>query len=216
MKKNASWKANPEDRAFRAVREKIILSAVELIIETGVAGLRLDAVARHAGLARSSLYRYFDNKDQLVFELLEYEFELVMRRIREDTAQIENVAEKLIENAYRSVEACRSDPTMVRLVGNGDEKTVSLIAFALREVPRRRAPLMAEWGLFANEPPAVAERKSENLVHWLLCVVYSMVVFGNGRLDREQERQMFSDMLKPVLTGLLPVPDAAATIIGQS
>jgi AcrR family transcriptional regulator len=53
-----------EARADRA----ILTAALELIAEGGVHALRVDDVARHAGVGKASIYRRYRSKDQLVTE----------------------------------------------------------------------------------------------------------------------------------------------------
>src|SRR3954449_6012655 len=51
-----------EARADRA----IITAALELMAEHGVQALRVDDVARHAGVGKATIYRRYRSKDQLV------------------------------------------------------------------------------------------------------------------------------------------------------
>jgi AcrR family transcriptional regulator len=44
---------------------EIVSAALELFVERGYAATRLDDVARHAGVAKGTVYLYFDNKDAL-------------------------------------------------------------------------------------------------------------------------------------------------------
>src|SRR4051794_23116301 len=53
-----------EARADRA----IISAALELMAEHGVQALRVDDVARHAGVGKATIYRRYRSKDQLVTE----------------------------------------------------------------------------------------------------------------------------------------------------
>ena len=61
-----TWKAQPQGPEYDAVRQRIVDAAEHLIRDGGVGALRQEAVAAHAGLARSSVYRYFDSKEELV------------------------------------------------------------------------------------------------------------------------------------------------------
>lgn len=46
-------------------REELLASAEAVIEETGVAGLTIDRVASRAGVAKGTVYLYFDSKEQL-------------------------------------------------------------------------------------------------------------------------------------------------------
>ncbi len=48
-------------------RQKALTAAFELIAEVGIAGLTVDAVAKKSGVAKSTIYRNFDDSDTLLF-----------------------------------------------------------------------------------------------------------------------------------------------------
>lgn len=55
-------------------REQIVTAAERLLAEQGVGALTAGAVASRAGIARNSLYRYFDSMDDLVELVVTDEF----------------------------------------------------------------------------------------------------------------------------------------------
>ncbi|MFN8040076.1 MAG: TetR/AcrR family transcriptional regulator [Acidimicrobiales bacterium] len=61
-----AWKARPEGPEYEAVRERLVDAAEAIVREKGPAALRLDSVAEAAGLHRSSVYRYFGSKEDLL------------------------------------------------------------------------------------------------------------------------------------------------------
>src|SRR5262249_14580361 len=61
--------ARPVGRPREARADRAILTAaLELIADHGVQALRVDDVARHAGVGKASIYRRYRSKDQLVTE----------------------------------------------------------------------------------------------------------------------------------------------------
>ena len=62
----ADWKAKARGPEYEAVRKRVVAAAEEIVRDQGVAALRLDSVADRAGLHRSSIYRYFDSKEELI------------------------------------------------------------------------------------------------------------------------------------------------------
>jgi len=52
------------------VREEILDAARRVLLDQGVAGMTLTAVARELGLTKAALYYYFASKEVLVFELI--------------------------------------------------------------------------------------------------------------------------------------------------
>jgi len=66
MNRRSSLKKRRQDQ----VREEILEAAREVLLNEGVAGLTLSAVARNLELTKAALYYYFDSKEALVFELI--------------------------------------------------------------------------------------------------------------------------------------------------
>ena len=60
------WKARPEGPEYEVVKGRLVDAAEEIVREGGVNALRLDSVAEAAGLHRSSVYRYFASKEELL------------------------------------------------------------------------------------------------------------------------------------------------------
>ena len=56
----------PATAKGRAMRERILQAAAELIAEKGSAGMSLDDVRARTGASRSQLYHYFEDRDDLV------------------------------------------------------------------------------------------------------------------------------------------------------
>ncbi|MGZ4711982.1 MAG: TetR/AcrR family transcriptional regulator [Acidimicrobiia bacterium] len=60
------WKARPAGPDYEATRQRLVDAAEAVVRERGVGALRLDSVAEAVGLHRSSIYRYFDSKEELI------------------------------------------------------------------------------------------------------------------------------------------------------
>lgn len=60
------WKARPGGPDYEAVRARLVDAAESIVRDRGVRALRLDSVAESAGLHRSSVYRYFGSKEELL------------------------------------------------------------------------------------------------------------------------------------------------------
>ncbi len=200
MTKSTSWKADPNDPVYDEMRLRILSSASEIILETGISRLRLDGVAKRAGVSRSSLYRYFDSKEQVVYELLVYEFNKLAERMTRETQSINDPVERLLEAVVLSVEAYRQDPNIRKLVGPGNEYSIGVISFALERITGRITPFIREFGFFANETLSVREKKNDYLARWLMNIIFSLGVFGCGGLSTKEEKAMLKAMLVPILS----------------
>jgi AcrR family transcriptional regulator len=61
--------ARRERRRERS-REEIVAAARRVLLEKGIAGTTLDAVAEEVGLTKAALYYYYPSKDALLFEIM--------------------------------------------------------------------------------------------------------------------------------------------------
>ncbi len=52
-------------------REKILSSAGAILLDAGVSGFTVDAVVRSSGVAKTTIYRHFDNSAQLIIDALD-------------------------------------------------------------------------------------------------------------------------------------------------
>ena len=59
------WRRLPEERP-----RQILDAALEVFGERGLAGAKLDEIARRAGVSKGTIYLYFPNKEELFREMI--------------------------------------------------------------------------------------------------------------------------------------------------
>ncbi len=80
---------------------ELLAAALELFVEKGYAGTRLDDVAHRAGVSKGTLYLYFENKEDLFKAVVR---ESVVERITETADEIERfegTSDALLEHVVR-------------------------------------------------------------------------------------------------------------------
>src|SRR2546422_3246024 len=70
----------PATAKGRAMRERIVQAAAELVAEKGVAGVSLDDFRARPGPSRSQLYHYFEDRDDLIRAVVEATTDAVLGR----------------------------------------------------------------------------------------------------------------------------------------
>lgn len=77
-------------------KQKILLTMLELVVKQGVHGTTMSQLARETGMASSTLYHYYNNKQAILND--------IYRMIREDfgTILIQNSEGKTKEEIYKS------------------------------------------------------------------------------------------------------------------
>jgi len=63
-------------------RREILEAAFEVLLELGPNKATLDDIAKRAGLAKTSLYYYFDDKKEIVREIISHEIERLVSEMR--------------------------------------------------------------------------------------------------------------------------------------
>src|SRR5262252_847752 len=76
----------------RAMRDRIIQSAAELIFATGARETTLDQVRSAVGASKSQLYHYFGDKDELLRAVIDFQAALIMEAQQPELGAIDSIA----------------------------------------------------------------------------------------------------------------------------
>jgi len=201
MKSGAYWKAKPGEAEYDEMRARLVSAAWEEISDYGVERLALNAVARRADCARSSVYRYFDNKEQLLYaviqeRLLEFGLELdkTLRRYKDP-------GEQMVRGVYLTVKAIRNGPALqLHEVLRAAEDGESAGLIDLDRLPALSSTLLYIDPVFsrAREQGLVRDGVSDDDVFdWLVMVVSSLVNKANYGSKPRSELAYLRKMLIP-------------------
>src|SRR4029077_15051561 len=80
-------------------------AGASLLLEFGLRRWSMDDVADRAGVGRTSVYRKFSSRDDLVYAVLARELHQVFRSINETAARFDRLDDKLIEGALVALAA---------------------------------------------------------------------------------------------------------------
>lgn len=83
----------------------IVAAAIEEFCAAGLAGARLDQVAQRAGVAKGTLYLYFDSKEELFKAAVRALIHPLMDRIDRDIAEFQGSTEELLRRAILTAHA---------------------------------------------------------------------------------------------------------------
>ncbi|HLU55691.1 MAG TPA: TetR/AcrR family transcriptional regulator C-terminal ligand-binding domain-containing protein [Pseudonocardia sp.] len=137
----------PGGRTAR-VRAQVLAATVELVARDGIAGLRYEEVAERAGVNKTSVYRNWPDREELVVEaLLRYIDDLVsigdtgdLRRDLVDflVAIADSLAKPTVRAVEQATQAARDSPVVRRAVARVFEERGAAV--------RRRVALAVERG----------------------------------------------------------------------
>jgi AcrR family transcriptional regulator len=193
-----AWKARPEGPDYDATRRRLVVAAEAIVREDGVNALRLDSVADGADLHRSSVYRYFNSKEELITAVV-VEATLrvgrqVIHRLGDDAPPerflVEGLALALAEMANDEVHRSLLDPSASEAMARAGGK-------ALTEGIR---PLVEPMFVAAAEQGVLREGVTpDDALRWLQIVASGLVRSPNVVPDRDELADLLERMLVPAL-----------------
>lgn len=134
----------PATARGRATRERILEAAADLIQWRGVAAVTLDDVERAAGVGRSQLYHYFDDRDDLIRSVIHSTVDTVLAAQEPLLLDVDSLAgidrwfDAIVANGTRqdAVGGCAIGSLASQLSGRNDLTRQAFVdAFARWEAP---------------------------------------------------------------------------------
>jgi AcrR family transcriptional regulator len=121
--------------------EAILRAALELFAERGVEGTSIEQIAKRAGVARLTVYRRWDSKEELIAQAIETAREGILdpSSLEDDDTPLARLIERMVEESVEPL----ADPGLraltARLIGSGTSHPSLLETYWEHYVvPRRR------------------------------------------------------------------------------
>ena len=163
----------------------ILAAAREVLSEKGFNDTLISDIAERAGVVEGSIYRYFENKRDLLFRVAEDWFEEMIDADEATLMAISGGRNRLRYVIYRHLTAIRTEPAMSRLVFQHlrpDPQYRETRLFALHRAYTRQLVRVVEDGIAAGEFRAgVSPRLVRDLVYG--CVEHRTWAFLRGEGD---------------------------------
>ena len=200
MNKPAHWKAKSHRAEYDEMRERLTTAAWDYACREGLKRLTLNAVAEEAGCARSSVYRYFDNKQQLLGAVLQDRIYALGQELDKELRRYTDPREQLVLGLYLAVCAIKAGPSLELLQFIPMEEGGEFADLMLRYVPEIAADIFSidpVFGRAREEGLLRPDVEEEDILRWMVLVGLGLVQqaeFGN---DREAELAYLRKMLLP-------------------
>jgi len=85
------------------VKDRIIERATTLFTENGIKSITMDELAQYMGMSKRTIYEYFNDKRELIYECVLYMERLQDQRMRQILDQSENMFEALVKMYQESL-----------------------------------------------------------------------------------------------------------------
>lgn len=98
--------------------ENRIFKALSRVIKSvGIFGVTIEKIADEVGMAKSSLYEYFENKNAMIRQLIEGEMNLLATIIAENSAEAKNFTEYLYVMVWTEFHYFLKRPSVIAIAG---------------------------------------------------------------------------------------------------
>jgi len=134
---------NANKKAAKGSRERILGAALDEFAGNGLAGARVDRIARRAGVNKAMIYYHFDSKEHLYLKVLENEVKAraatVAREI-ESGKGLEGILEFIAEAYYKFLApGTKLAPLFLREMAGGGERLKRIVPDLVihKDLPRK-------------------------------------------------------------------------------
>ena len=180
----------------RSLADRILDAALACIARVGVGKTTLDDVAREAGCARATLYRYYPNKNHLVAALVAREVSVAGQRISDAAADATTLTDAVVAVITTGADALQSHSALTFVAAYEPEVLLPFLTFEQEEtVLYVGAALVAP--VFAQFVPL---RRAERLGEWVARMLLSYLCSPSDSfdvLDPEHVRALVADFVVP-------------------
>jgi AcrR family transcriptional regulator len=123
--------------AAQETKARILTAAFEEFAEYGVAGARVDRIAKNAGCNKNLIYVYFDSKENLFATVLEH-------HLADAYAGVEFTPQNLPDLARRVFDYTQANPDLYRLMAWATLERPASRSLSREREHDRKVPLIAE------------------------------------------------------------------------
>ena len=182
-------------------KDRAIDAAESCFIEMGVVKTSMEDVAKKAEMARSTLYRYFKDKDQLIMAVLEREAESIAHYVGERNSRYSDIRAYFIEGILLAINTIESNQLLIKLFLEDSNTSISRIMLTSDRLQVIGIQTMREIIEPARSSGFLRDDISEEkIMDWLLRIVLSILTTPSEfTISDESKRELLNDMLLPVI-----------------
>ncbi len=179
----------------------ILAAARRCYLERGIAATGMKEVADSAGLARSTVYRYFPNRDDLLVATIKIEMEELNGFIRGKLAQYPDPADQLVEGLIVAVREIPRRPLLRAVFASAEDSRARQVVWSSDVIVHFGEELMDHVITPASEAGLLQDAvRPEILVEWVYRLLLSFLTLPSNWIRTDDElRSTLRALLVPVL-----------------
>lgn len=192
-------KAKPENPEYDEIKQHMVNEAIALMAEQGFDKLRFDQLAKRVGRNRTTIYRYFDSKQELITAVMKTLMVEITENIIEDTAGTTMTTPKSItDNLYLVIHGMRTKERYRIIM---DARNVEQFAELAKENLSEITTIMLSKFMIDSDAGRLlrTDIDIDDAVHWLFHQIISYGFLGLKGESEEEQKQYLFRMVAPVL-----------------
>jgi len=185
----------------KSATERAMVAAITCFCQVGISNSSMEDIATEAGMARSTLYRYFKDKDELIIAVMEQEAVSLAKELAIKIPIKKSFSEFIIEGMLLALIYVPEHPVLGKMFAPDLLATSSRIVLMTNH--------LSQVGIDVIKPVIDAARlakrvpqglSAEYLMDWLIRVLFSLLTMPSDITQTyEQKRKLLESMLLPAL-----------------
>lgn len=195
-----------------AARERLLDAAESCFERFGLRKTTIEDVAREAKVSRSTVYRYFEGRSDLLVAAYLRESEGIFDKTRRLMQQPGHFADRVVEAIMRSIDAVEAGRYLPLMFSPDGALLASKAITASTEFHRRARATMGPFFDAAKATGEVPEgMELDDFIEWHTRIIFSFTMLDSPiPRDRADRHRLIATFVKPALTAGPASPKPAA------
>ncbi len=185
----------------QVTRQKIIAAAIECYQQFGVENTYMEDVANQAGIGRATLYRHFNNQDEILTEVVISELGELRQHLKKDLATQNSPAEYIVKGCLIVFQECPKQAITPLLFKPEASSIISRLSIAEEDFVNMGMELMQPFYQRAKKAGLVREGVTlSQMVEWITRFIVSILANPSQEFKtKKQVEHMLNRFLLPSL-----------------
>ena len=182
-------------------RDGILAAAKRCYLSAGISATGMKEVAREAGIARSTLYRYFPGRDDLLVATIKREMEALNQKIRSKMDSLHDPADLVVEGLIVAIKEVPRNPLVRAVFASEEDSRARRVIWSSDVIVDFGEELMEDVIRPAGEAGILQDAvRPEILVEWVYRLLLSFLTLPSNWIKNDRElRATLHALLVPVL-----------------